>query len=141
LKIYAETSAVLRWLFNEEGGDAILELLRSTEKVLCSRLTLVESRRSIRRAVVLQEIAEAEGAELLAVLSQAASRWALLEVSADVARRAEQPFPVEPIRTLDALHLGSALVLREAIGELAVVSTDARIRSNALQLGFEVRPE
>ena len=26
--VYAETSAVLRWLFNEASGDAILDVLR-----------------------------------------------------------------------------------------------------------------
>jgi hypothetical protein len=137
---YAETSAVLRWLFNEPQGDEIFETLRSSTKVACSRLTIVESYRAIRRAVALQDLAETDAAEVRATLAQAVGRWAVLEMFPDVALRAEQAFPVEPVRTLDALHLASALLLRHVIPDLVVVSTDARVRQNASQLGFEIFP-
>lgn len=55
--------------------------------------------------------------------------------------RAEGEFPIEPIRTLGALHLASALVLRDALPDLVVLSTDERLRANALELGFAVLPE
>ncbi|OGP87951.1 MAG: hypothetical protein A2156_01605 [Deltaproteobacteria bacterium RBG_16_48_10] len=51
------------------------------------------------------------------------------------------PFPREPIRTMDALHLASALLLRSAISGLTMLSLDERIRTNALELGFAVLPE
>ena len=141
MTLYAETSAVLRWLFDEARAEEILERLRTAEKVLCSRLTFVEAQRAIRRAVVTRAVSEAEGAEVRSVLAQAGARWAILEVSAEVASRAEQSFPVEPVRTLDALHLASALVLRQSVPDLAFLSTDLRVRRNASQLGFEVVPE
>ncbi len=121
-------------------GEEILETLRASPKVTCSRLTLIESHRAIRRAVVLEDLVETDAAEVRATLAQAASRWALLEMSPDVASRAEQAFPVEPVRTLDAVHLASALLLRQVIPDLVMVSTDTRIRDNASQLGFEVFP-
>ncbi len=141
MTLYAETSAVLRWLFNEPQGDAILNQLRSASKVATSRLTLVEARRAIRRASREAGLASAERAEVLSALALAAARWALLDLSRTVAERAEGEFPVEPIRTLDALHLSSALVLREALPDLVVLSTDDRLRANALELGFAVVPE
>jgi hypothetical protein len=131
---------VLRWLFNEPGGEDVLETLRTSPKVVCSRLTLIESHRAIRRAVVVGELREADAAEVRAALAQAAARWAILEISSEVAARAEQAFPVEPIRTLDALHLASALVLLHAVPDLVVVTTDLRVRDNAVQLGFDVFP-
>ena len=131
---------MLRWLFNESGGDQILGLLRSTTKVVCSRLTLIETHRSLRRAVALGDLVETAAAEVRAVLAQAVARWALLEISLAVGERAEQAFPVEPIRTLDAIHLASALLLRQSIPDLSILSTDSRVRENASQLGFEVLP-
>lgn len=89
---------------------------------------------------MLKELAETDAAEVRATLTQAAARWALLEISSEVAARAEQAFPVEPVRTLDALHLASALLLRHSIPDLIVVSTDDRIRANASELGFELFP-
>ncbi len=138
--VYAETSAVLRWLFNEDAGEQILEDLQTSEKVLCSRLTLIEVRRVIHRAETESRISEAEAADLFTVFGQAVARWAVLEVAAEVARRAEGEFPVEPVRTLDAIHLASALFLRESFPDLQILSTDERVRRNALPLGFDVLP-
>ena len=140
MTVYAETSAVLRWLFNEAQGAEILAALRTSPTVVCSRLTIIESHRAIRRAVALADLAEADAAEVRATFAQASARWALLEISADVASRAEQAFPVEPVRTLDAIHLASALVLRHVVPDLRVISTDSRIRANASQLGLEILP-
>lgn len=137
---YLESSAALRWLFNEEQGEEIFKTLRSARKVVCSRLTLIECRRVIRRAALEQRIDEAAAADLTAVLAQAASRWAVLEISRGVADRAENRFPFEPVRTLDAIHLASTLILRELLPDLNVLSTDDRIRSNAVRLGFDVVP-
>lgn len=81
----------------------------------------------------------AQAADLRAIFAQATSTWAVLEVSDEVARRAEVGFPVEPVRTLDAIHLASALLLREALPDLAIVTTDERVRANAHALGFAVR--
>jgi predicted nucleic acid-binding protein len=141
MTLYAETSGVLRWLFNEPQGDAILDRLRGATKVATSRLTLVEARRAIRRATREAGLSGAQRSQVLSTLALAAARWALLDLSRAVVERAEGEFPLEPIRTLDALHLSSALVLREALPDLAVLSTDDRLRANALELGFAVFPE
>ena len=115
-------------------------MLRASPKVACSRLTLIESHRAVRRAVVLNDLVETSAADVRATLTQAAARWAVLEISPDVASCAEQSFPVEPVRTLDAIHLASALLLRHSVPNLVVVTTDDRIRANALQLGFPLFP-
>ncbi len=140
MPLYAESSAVLRWLFNEEGHAEVFGLLRAADKVVCSRLTLTECRRVIHRAVITAGLPEKDAAELRGVLGQASARWAVLELTPEIARRAEERFPAEPLRTLDALHLASALFLNEFTPSLAVLSTDERIRNNAAQLGFAVLP-
>jgi predicted nucleic acid-binding protein len=134
--VYAESSAVLRWLFGEEGGEMLRGTLAAAAKVTASRLTLVETRRVVRRAAREGRITAAEAADVLATLAQAASTWAILEISEEVARRAEDDFPNEPVRTLDAIHLASALFLRQSFPELVVVSADERLRANAALLGL-----
>ena len=49
---------------------------------------------------------------------------------------AEDVFPLEPVRALDAIHLASALFLRESFSDLTILTTDERVRSNATLLGF-----
>jgi predicted nucleic acid-binding protein len=134
--LYAETSAVLRWLFAEEGGAAIRSALAAAEKVTSSRLALIETRRVVRRAEREGRITGAQAADLLAVFAQATSTWALLEISEEVARRAEGSFPNEPVRTLDAIHLASALFLRQSFPDLVILTADDRVRANAALLGF-----
>ena len=140
MTLYAETSAVLRWLFNEPLGDTAFEALQGARKVVCARLTLIECRRAARRAVVEAHLPEAHLGDLLVVLGQAAARWAVLELSPDVAERAGARFPLEPVRTLDAIHLASMVVLRESLPDLTALSMDERVRRNALALGFDVIP-
>jgi predicted nucleic acid-binding protein len=82
-----------------------------------------------------------QGADVLAVFAQALSTWAILELSSDVARRAEEPFPHEPVRTLDAIHLASALFLRQSFPDLVVMTVDERVRTNAAQLGLRTALE
>jgi hypothetical protein len=55
--------------------------------------------------------------------------------------RARLPFPHEPIRTLDALHIASALIGRAAIPDLALLTLDDRIRTAAKELGFKILPK
>ena len=59
-----------------------------------------------------------------------------MEVTAEVLGRAAEPFPAEPVRTLDAVHLATALELRRAWPDLMVLSSDRRVRAGAAGLGF-----
>ncbi len=140
MTLYAESSSVLRWLLDEAGGDEVHHLLSGATKVVCSRLTLVETRRVIRRAVAENLLDEVGSAAVLEALARAGGRWGVLEMSREVAERAEASFPVEPVRTLDALHLASALLLRQALPDLRLLSSDDRVRVNGRRLGFEVVP-
>ena len=64
-------------------------------------------------------------ADVLALLAQATSTWSLLEVSEAVARRAEDAFPNVPVRTLDAVHLASAIFLRQAFPDHAILAEES----------------
>lgn len=60
--------------------------------------------------------------------------------SLDIVERARRAFPVEPVGTLDAIHLASALIVRSTILSLGLLSLDDRIRHAGEQLGFRVQP-
>jgi uncharacterized protein with PIN domain len=87
--LYAESSAVLRWLFDEGDAGAILEHLRQAAKVVCSRLTLIECRRVVQRATIEGRVGEAAAGDALAAFARAAASWAVLELTREVADRAE----------------------------------------------------
>jgi hypothetical protein len=55
-----------------------------------------------------------------------------------VLARVRRPFPVEPIRTLDAVHLATAELLGEPPPLMTIVTRDDRVRENAEELGYAV---
>jgi predicted nucleic acid-binding protein len=138
--LYAESSAVLAWLLDEETAPAVRRLLGGAEIIVASDLTLVECDRVLIRAVTVGELTEAEAADRRAQLSAAASHWHVLRMAHEIVDRARQPFPGEPIRTLDAIHLASALTARAAIAGLGLLSLDDRVRRAAKKLGIDVLP-
>jgi predicted nucleic acid-binding protein len=140
VNVYAESSAVLAWLLGEETGRSVRKVLQHTELVMASDLTLVECDRVLIRAVTTGEINEAAGADRRAHLNAAASHWHLWRVAPSIVERARHPFPIESIRTLDAIHLASALAVRSAVPGVELLTLDDRIRRAAKQLGFQVQP-
>ncbi len=141
MNVYAESSAVLAWLLGEDVGHAVREVLRRAELVMASDLTLVECDRVLIRAVALGEIDEATADDRRAQLNAGAAHWHLWRVTSDIVDRARRPFPAEPLRTLDAIHLASALAVRSAVPRVELLSLDDRIRRTGAQLGFRLRPE
>ena len=140
MNIYAESSGVLAWLLGEKTGDAAREVLRGAELVMASDLTLIECDRVLIRGVATGEIGEAEAADRRARLNAAAAHWHLWRVSPEIVDRARRPFPVEPVRTLDAIHLASALAARSTVPGVEILSLDDRIRRAGEQLGFRLQP-
>jgi predicted nucleic acid-binding protein len=140
VNVYAESSAVLAWLLGEETGRSVRKVLQHTELVMASDLTLVECDRVLIRAVTTGEINEAAGADRRAHLNAAARHWHLWRVAPSIVERARHPFPIESIRTLDAIHLASALAVRSAVPGVELLTLDDRIRRAAKQLGFQVQP-
>ena len=140
MNLYAESSAILAWLLEEEASPGVRKVLASAGTVLASDLTLLECDRVLIRAVTLGEITEAGAADRRAHLNAAAGHWHLLRMGAEIVERARRPFPGEPLRTLDAIHLASALHARSLLAGLEMLSLDQRIRAAAHQSGMRLQP-
>lgn len=141
MTLYAESSAILAWLLDEPDGPAVRQRLGKADIVVASDLTLMECDRVLIRAAVLHELTEADTADRRGHLTTAAAHWHVLRISGEIVDRARQPFAGEPIRTLDAIHLASALVARSAARGLELLSLDERIRTAARKLGLPLQPE
>ena len=140
MRVYVESSAVLAWLLGEVTGTSVRAVLESASLVIASDLTLVECDRVLIRATTLGEVMEATAAARRSALNAAATRWNIAHLGREIVERARRSFPVEPMRTLDALHLATALVSRTAVADLELLSLDARIRSAAGALGIPLQP-
>jgi predicted nucleic acid-binding protein len=140
VNLYAESSAVLGWLLDEESSADVRRSLAAAEIIIASDLTLIECDRVLVRAAALGELTEAEAADRRAYLAAASTHWQILRIAPEIVDRARQPFPGEPIRTLDAIHLASALIARTAIAGLGLLSLDDRVRRAGKKLGLDLIP-
>ena len=61
-------------------------------------------------------------------------------LSDEVMSRPRTAFPTESVRTVDALHLATALVFQDALGAVHVVPFDERIRATAVALDLAILP-
>lgn len=50
------------------------------------------------------------------------------------------PLPGDPVRSLEALHIASAVVLADALGPLSILPLDDRVLAAAIGLGVPVLP-
>lgn len=140
MNLYVETSAVVAWLLDEERGDSARAQLASADLIFTSDLTLIECDRVIRRAAATRRVTASESLQLHAIIDTASAHWTLLGMDADIVHRSRRSFPREPVRALDAIHLATALAVRNLSPDVAVLSLDDRIRDNASSLGFQVAP-
>lgn len=140
MSLYAETSAILAWLLNEAAAAEIRRLCRRVPLVVTSVLTWVECDRALRRYGALGERTAVELHLAEQRMLQIAAAWTAFELDPLCLNRVRRTFPVEPVRTLDALHLSAALVARDEIPGLRMLSLDDRVRQNASALGFAVLP-
>jgi predicted nucleic acid-binding protein len=128
-------------LLEGEHAEAIRAHLREARLVVTSRVTLAE----VARVMVRLRASDPEVAARVAARESAfrsdSERWGIDPVDEAVWARCERPFPIEPVRMLDALHLATIEKLSVALPRLTVLSTDERVRRNAEALGFAVLPQ
>ena len=136
--LYVETSAILRVLLKEKSFEKTAKLIEEAKICLTSSLTYLECRRAIARLTKSSLISEARASELLGIVSVVESAWHNMEITKDVQIRAGKSFDREPVRTLDAVHLATALQFRTGFPDMKVLSYDQRIISNSKVLGLEL---
>ncbi len=141
MKLYLDTSALLR--AEVEQDRSLREAICAATQLFTSRLTQVEAARALRR--LKRERPKAQSTLHVAEQRIKKTLTACLVAQLDevVLNRAELDFPIEPVRSLDAIHLSAALWWRNELGSgevLSLASTDDRLRANAAALGFLLVP-
>jgi uncharacterized protein len=123
--LYLDSSAIVKLVAREPGTLALVEQVRADPEIVSSALAWTEVVRAVRRSGGRAVRAEA-------VLE----RIALVPIDDGVIRSAARLSPTG-LRTLDAIHLATALSLEGDI--TALVTYDVRLAEAATAGGLEVR--
>jgi predicted nucleic acid-binding protein len=131
LSLYVDSSALLKLYFEEPDSSRAEDILASDLNWITGRLTSVEVRRNLARALV--------GSDLAAARRQFERDWAntaVVELTHEVCEAAAELAEVTGARSLDALHLGAAKVVGG--GAFPFVTFDLRQVQAARALGWVV---
>ncbi|MGH7669752.1 MAG: type II toxin-antitoxin system VapC family toxin [Gemmatimonadaceae bacterium] len=131
---YIETSALLAALLEQEPDAK--RALRADGRRITSALTTAEAYRAVLRARATGRLSAAQGRTAVRAIQTYLAHCDIVAITDDVLASSSRPFPVEPIRTLDAIHLATAELLGEPPALITIVTRDARVQDNAGSLGY-----
>lgn len=131
-----ESSALVAALL--EHDTAAMQPVPAGTRLVTSALTFAETARAVLRARLSGRLTREQERAAIRALQTFRRRCFVLEVDGGVLNRAGRPFPMEPIRTLDAVHLATAERLDEPPQLLTIVTRDARVGDNARAMGYQV---
>lgn len=134
MTFYLDTSVVLRILFGEASP---ISVWRKWDKAYSSALWRIEALRTIDRMRLTHEITDSEVATLVREVQIIHETFAICPIDDRILRRSGETFPTV-VGTLDAIHLASALSIREFDDLDAVLTHDLQLGTAARSLGFNV---
>ena len=134
--LYLETSAILQWLFAEGAAERVFAAVDAHDRVVTSVLSIVETERALIHGEFGGDLSPAQRQKVYGVFHRAIGGWHFRDITAAIRDRAGKPFPAEPVRALDAIHLATALEFLALYPDLSLLSFDQRILANLPALGL-----
>jgi predicted nucleic acid-binding protein len=132
--VYLDTSVVLRVLLKEPNP---IDIWGRWDRAFSSALWRVEALRTVDRLRLLDEISDHEVADLVRDVQSIHETLAIYPLDERVMRRASETFPTV-VGTLNAIHLASAIFIRESQSIDLVLTHDSQLGTAARSLGFRV---
>jgi predicted nucleic acid-binding protein len=135
---YFDTSVLLERYVREEGSSRARAVLRR-HRLLTSALSPLEALSALARRQAAGELRPSDFSMIRVRIRADRPYWHLIEVSALVLDRAEAVMAGSAVRTLDAIHVASALTFQSASGiRVPFVTGDARQQDAAGAESLEV---
>ena len=121
---YVDSSALTKLILDESESLAMRRWYVENERVLCSRIGIVETRRAVARG-------QPDPAHVDVILRSVE----IVEFDTDIGRQAATVGPLS-LRTMDAIHVASALTLGPEVDSF--VTYDDRLAAAARLAGLPV---
>lgn len=134
MKVYLDTSAILRRLLNEPKP---VPNWGAWKAAYASRIWLTEAQRTVDRLRLEGRLCDEDVARLRDDIRKVDAALHIVPVGEDILARAGEPFPTM-LGTLDAIHLASALAVQDDIELDRFLTHDRRLAVAARSLGFAV---
>lgn len=135
---YFDTSVLVKRYVKEKGSSGAKDLLHRY-RFLSSAIAPLEALSAICRRLTTGELAERDYAAIRSKMKKDRAHWELVELSPLVLSQAEELIQRTKLRTLDAIHVASALTFQAASGiQTPFITSDTRQRVSAEEVGLIV---
>ncbi|HET7006120.1 MAG TPA: type II toxin-antitoxin system VapC family toxin [Candidatus Binatia bacterium] len=123
---YFDTSVLVK-NYVQEGGSAQARQLLAAYEFLSSAIAPIELHSAVQRRYRQGDITRANYNAIIARVKTDRSSWQLVESVPQVLAKAEEAVVKHQVRTLDAIHLASALIIQQSVHTpLQFISADER---------------
>lgn len=137
--LYLDTSSLVKLYVEEEGSQAVRNELSEATVVATSTIAYVEARAAFARKHREGDLSEQEYAHILNTLRQEWGTYLTIDVSEPIVTLAGDLTEKHDLRGFDAVHLASALALRDKTQTpVAFSCADERLKSAAETQGLRV---
>ncbi len=134
MRVFFDTSAFVKRYVEEPGSEHVQELCSGADRLVVSVLCLPEMISTLNRLVRERKIAHAAYSALKALILEDLEQAEVVNLTASVVARAVRLLEENPLRALDALHLGCAAEISPDV----FVSADERQIEAGRRAGLDV---
>lgn len=135
--VYLDTSTYLKLYVNEQGSNKVRILVRKNN-TLSSAILLTECFSALSRKRQAGEINESVFNNLISQIKKDLQYVEIVRLTDEVLTRAEEVALYSTARALDAIHIASALMVKEVANvELSFVTSDSKQQKVAKELGLK----
>jgi predicted nucleic acid-binding protein len=135
---FYDSSAFVKLFVSEAGTTAMLQMYASADRRIVSKLAFLEVRSAIRRLELDSSLTLARAVIARDLLSAEAERIEVVSLTDEIVDAAQEIMDRRAIRTLDAIHLATAMSLGLST-ELVLVTSDDRLGRAAIDEGLRTK--
>lgn len=135
--VYLDTSALVKLYIEEPGSSEVRALVGAAQIIATSRVAYVEAWAGFARKFREGELSREEYSQMVKDLERDWKNYFIVEVSESVARLGGELTDKHPLRGFDAIHLTSALLLKNRTrSEVSFSCFDDRLKAAAQAEGL-----
>jgi hypothetical protein len=134
MKYFFDSSAFAKRYILEKDSPLVVSKCKEASEIVISAVCVVEVVSALSRLLREKMIDRLSHAEIKRSMMEEVSRVSVVAVNEDVINRATQVVEAHAVRSLDAIHLSSALLTRPDL----FISGDKRQCEAARKLGLKV---
>jgi len=142
VNLYLDTSALVKLYVKEEGSESIRDAIGRARLASTSVIAYVEARAAFARRRREGGLRVSDYRRVIRSLDVDWPHFVRLEASESLIRDAARLAEVHGLRAYDAIHLASALVLKQRLGAPVVLGCwDTELKSAAPKAGLQFFPD